>query len=278
MWFDSMWSDSIRFWFGSIWCGLIRLDVIRFDSTWFVYALQIDLGWSDLVRCDSSLFQLIQFDLVLSWCDCAGSMWFDLDLIHVIQCHSVWFDWFDLTKCFRVTRFDLFRSFSMRFDLIDNDLIVVGSICCCLAWWDPSDSSLTWLVFTWFYEVGVDSISFCLIQVSSMLVDLILFECWWFYSIWFALIRFDLIRLAFCENMYVSAMCLHFHMFYRISDLLARLAQNAGLAAPIMTFWALLIWLVVESESHIQRTLLKLIRNPICFLYELSHRRLWEPS
>ena len=35
-----------------------------------------------------------------------------------------------------------------------------------------------------------------------------------------------------------------------------------------------MIWSVVESESHIQRTLLKLIRNAICFLYELSHRRL----
>jgi len=50
------------------------------------------------------------------------------------------------------------------------------------------------------------------------------------------LIRFDLIRLAFCENMYVAEMCLHFQMFYRISDLVARLAQTAGLAAPIMTF------------------------------------------
>ena len=58
----------------------------------------------------------------------------------------------------------------------------------------------------------------------------------------------------------------------------SRLAQNAGLAAPVVTFGALFIWSVVESESHIQKTLLKLIRNPICFLYELSHRRLLEPS
>ena len=46
-----------------------------------------------------------------------------------------------------------------------------------------------------------------------------------------------------------------------------------------MTVGALLIiWSVVESESHIQKTLLKLIRNPIFSVYELSHRRFWEPS
>ena len=39
-----------------------------------------------------------------------------------------------------------------------------------------------------------------------------------------------------------------------------------------------MIWSVVESESHIQKTLLKLIRNPIFSLYELSHRRLLWPS
>ena len=63
-----------------------------------------------------------------------------------------------------------------------------------------------------------------------------------------------------------------------IPDFLARLAPNAGLAAPVVTVGAWLIWSVVESESHIQKTLLKLIRNPIFSVYELSHRRFWEPS
>ena len=69
-----------------------------------------------------------------------------------------------------------------------------------------------------------------------------------------------------------------FHNLYRFLIFDARLIPNAGLAAPVVTVGALLIWSVVESESHIQKTLLKLIRSPIFFLYELSHRRLLRPS
>ena len=71
-------------------------------------------------------------------------------------------------------------------------------------------------------------------------------------------------------------MCICFHHLYRIPDFLARLAPNAGLGAPVVTVGALLIiWSVAESESHIQKTLLKLIRNPIFSVYALSHRRFW---
>ena len=64
---------------------------------------------------------------------------------------------------------------------------------------------------------------------------------------------------------------------YRFLILDACFIPNAGLAAPVVTVGALLIWSVVESESHIQKTLLKLMRGPIFFLYELSHRRLVRP-
>jgi hypothetical protein len=68
---------------------------------------------------------------------------------------------------------------------------------------------------------------------------------------------------------------------FRIPDFLARLAQNVGLGAPVVTVGASLIWSVVDSESHIQKTLLKLIRNPI-FLFRNcltggfgSHQSFW---
>ena len=69
-----------------------------------------------------------------------------------------------------------------------------------------------------------------------------------------------------------------FHNLYRFLIFDARFIPNAGLAAPVVTVGALLIWSVVESESRIQKALLKLIRSLIFFLYELSHRRLLRPS
>ena len=256
--FSSFWYDVC--WFDMLWANLSSLflcDSMGIDSIWWGVVWFYSI-WFDVISCDS--------------------VWFVLLWLNVIQC---WFDSRDLVSS-GVTRFNSMLLFdSISFVLFCLDALRCDSCLSICIWFNPiwfdsvsSGSSLVWFMLTRFYEVGVDSISFCLIQVPLMLVDVIRFERWWFYSIWFALIWFDLIRLTFCEHIYVSAMCLHFHMFYSISYLLARLAQNGGLAAPIMTFWALLIWSVVESESHIQRTLLKLIRNPICFLYELSHRRL----
>jgi len=234
MWFDLFWADSIQccsdrsdsircysirthsIWFRPIqpllvWLYVIRVCVlvflircvlVQFALGWFevicLYMIrcgliQFDEVWFYSIRFDSMQVHGIQFDLC-----CFGAMWFHLGLIHVIRCRSVWLA---LTQCLCLTRFDLFLSVSMHFDLIHVYLIVQCNLFN-LIWFDSmwSDSSLMWFVSTWFYEVGVDSGSFCLIQVSSMLVGLIWFECWWFYSIWFALIRLDLIQLTFCEN------------------------------------------------------------------------------
>ena len=123
----------------------------------------------------------------------------------------------------------------------------------------------------WCYEACVDTIASVWIQAFSMLVDLARVKSLWFYSIWFAVTWFVFIRwLSVKTSVYVC-----FHNLYRFLIFDARFIPNAGLAAPVVTVGALLIWSVVESESHIQKTLLKLIRSPIFFLYELSHRRLF---
>ena len=133
---------------------------------------------------------------------------------------------------------------------------------------------MRWFALIWCYEAWVDTISFVWIRAFSMLVHLVWVKSLWFYSIWFAVTWFGFIRwLSVKTSVYVC-----FHNLYRFLIFDARFIPNAGLAAPVVTVGALLIWSVVESESHIQKTLLKLIRSPIFFLYELSHRRLLRPS
>ena len=133
---------------------------------------------------------------------------------------------------------------------------------------------MRWFALIWCYEAWVDTIAFVWIQAFSMLVDLVRVKSLWFYSIWFAVTWFGFIRwLSVKTSVYVC-----FHNLYRFLIFDARFIPNAGLAAPVVTVGALLIWSVVESESHIQKALLKLIRSPIFFLYELSHRRLLRPS
>ena len=186
---------------------LIWWGVVRFDSIWF-----------DAISCDSICCVLCWLNVICSWFDSRDLVSFDLMRCYsTMLFNSIWFGSFCLNAIWFKSWLSNWLADSSEFKLFWLHSWFN------LIWFDSmwSDSSLTWFVLTWFYEFGVDSISFCLMQVSSMLVDLIRFECWWFYSIWFALIWFDLIRLTFCEDMYVSAMCLHFQMLYRISYLLA---------------------------------------------------------
>ena len=118
---------------------------------------------------------------------------------------------------------------------------------------------MRWFVLIWCYEAWVDTIAFVWIQAFAMLVDLVRVKSLWFYSIWFAVTWFGFIRwLSVKTSVYVC-----FHNLYRFLIFDARFIPNAGLAAPVVTVGALLIWSVVESESHIQKTLLKLIRSLI---------------
>ena len=118
---------------------------------------------------------------------------------------------------------------------------------------------MRWFGLIWCYEAWVDTIAFVWIQAFSMLVDLVRVKSLWFYSIWFAVTWFGFIRwLSVKTSVYVC-----FHNLYRFLIFDARFIPNAGLVAPVVTVGALLIWSVVESESHIQKTLLKLIRSPI---------------
>jgi len=212
---DSIWCASIRIdpiWFHPIQPLLVWLYVIRvcfrpdmmcvgsicFGSIW-VCLLLFDSMWLDSIWWGVVRFHSIWFDDIS--CD---SIWFVLLWLNVIQC---WFDSRDLVSS-GVTRFNSMLLFdSISFVLFCLDALRFDSCLSICIWFKPiwfdsvsSCSSLVWFTLTWFYEVGVDSMPFCLIQVPLALVDVIRFERWWFYSIWFALIWFDLIRLTFCEH------------------------------------------------------------------------------
>ena len=169
--------------FGLIWGHMLVYDLMWLDSTWWGVVLFGSI-WFDTSSCDSIRFVLLWLNVIRSWSD-------SCDLVS-----------FGLTRFNSMFVFDSIRFVSFCLDALRFDSCLSNCIWFNLIWFDSmwSDSSLTWFVLTWFYEVGVDSSSFCLIQVSSMLVGLIRFECRWFYSIWFALIRLDLIQLTFCEN------------------------------------------------------------------------------
>ena len=143
---------------------------------------------------------------------------------------------------------------------------------------------MVWFVLIRFHEVGF--IRFHVVGSNCV-------RCW---AIWFDSSASDCIRFYFLScalnvfslllpvKTYMFLQCVFVLMnFIGLLHVFAHVAQNARLAAPCVTFGALLIWSVVEWESHIHKTLLKLTRDSIfSFMNWLpagfwSHRLL-EPS
>lgn len=145
-------------------CSPNQFGLIRVGSIWFEFV------------------QLMQFDLVLSWC---GSMWFAsiwfvfyLSWVYLIRLDSVWSTvlryglihyWVDLIPCCS-NRSDSIRCYSVS----------IGSI-----WFHLIQPSLVWSYFTRLC-VSVFLIWCVLVQCASGQIE---FIC--FYMIWCCLIRFD---------------------------------------------------------------------------------------
>ena len=194
--------------------------------------LVIDSAWADfdLVWFDSSLSQLIQFGLILSWSD-FDSMWVwsvwswsvlivFLLLIGVIRFYSVWFALirvnallFDLCFVCVCVGFNLVWA-SFNFAWLDSSvlqLIQFDPILCCFGsiwfaviWFDlhwvssfRSDFVLPrWFVLVWFGcdPMLFDSGLFHVVPFASTCIDLIVLCLNWFYSFWSDVFWFDLFR------------------------------------------------------------------------------------